>query len=110
MKRGTAKKRIPITLGIVALLSTSTFVSSYAQSITWLGRLGGDYSTASDVSDNGIVRAVRWTQAGGIEDLNTTYAALIRPGWRLTSAAAISSNGRYIVGVGESQPEGGSPR
>jgi len=50
----------------------------------------------------GSLGAVRWTQANGIEDLNQTYAALIRPGWKLTGAAAISSDGRYIVGVGAS--------
>ncbi|BCW94650.1 MAG: hypothetical protein KatS3mg018_0132 [Fimbriimonadales bacterium] len=52
-------------------------------------------------TDADATRAVRWTQAGGMEDLNTTYAALIRAGWRLTDATAISSDGRYIVGVGQ---------
>jgi uncharacterized membrane protein len=55
------------------------------------------------VGSIGFARAVRWTQANGLEDLNQTYAALIRPGWKLTAATAISSDGRYIVGVGEFQ-------
>jgi hypothetical protein len=55
------------------------------------------------VGSIGFARAVRWTQANGLEDLNQTYAALIRPGWKLTVATAISSDGRYIVGVGEFQ-------
>mgnify|MGYP000560223603 CR=1 FL=1 len=41
-----------------------------------------------------------------VEDLNTTYAALIRSGWKLAIASAISSDGRYIVGVGESLNDG----
>jgi uncharacterized membrane protein len=55
------------------------------------------------VGSIGFARAARWTQANGLEDLNQTYAALIRPGWKLTAATAISSDGRYIVGVGEFQ-------
>lgn len=47
-----------------------------------------------------FVRAVRWTQAGGIEDLNITYASLLTDGSELRSAHAISLDGRYIVGQG----------
>jgi uncharacterized membrane protein len=44
-------------------------------------------------------RAVRWTQAG-IEDLNQTYADLLRDGSILVFAHAVSPDGRYIVGTG----------
>jgi uncharacterized membrane protein len=45
------------------------------------------------------IRAVRWTQAG-IEDLNQTYADLLRDGSILVFAHAVSPDGRYIVGTG----------
>jgi probable HAF family extracellular repeat protein len=41
----------------------------------------------------------RWTAAGGMEDLNTTYASLLTNGSVLWEARAISPDGRYIVGV-----------
>jgi uncharacterized membrane protein len=74
----------------------------------------GMQSVAYDVSADGSVvvgamyyvgffysysRAVRWTQAG-IEDLNQTYADLLRDGSILESAHAVSPDGRYIVGTG----------
>jgi probable HAF family extracellular repeat protein len=77
-----------------------------------LGTLGGDYSEAYGVSADGSVvvgrarnaagdwRAFRWTAAGGMEDLNTTYASLLTPGSELWEARAISPDGRYIVGYG----------
>jgi probable HAF family extracellular repeat protein len=45
-------------------------------------------------------RAFRWTAAGGMEDLNTTYAHLLTDGSELYRANAISPDGRYIVGRG----------
>jgi probable HAF family extracellular repeat protein len=77
-----------------------------------LGHLGGRYSAAYGVSADGSVvvgrahnaawdwRAFRWTAAGGMEDLNTTYANLLPPGSYLERATAISPDGRYIVGWG----------
>jgi hypothetical protein len=50
--------------------------------------------------DAGWARAFRWTAAGGMEDLNTTYASLLTDGSELWEARAISPNGRYIVGYG----------
>jgi probable HAF family extracellular repeat protein len=77
------------------------------------GARGGDRSAAVGVSADGSVvvgayqprgdwleRAFRWTVAGGMEDLNITYASLLTPGWLLAGALAISPDGRYIVGVG----------
>jgi hypothetical protein len=43
-------------------------------------------------------RAFRWTAAGGMEDLNITYAHLLTDGSELYGANAISPDGRYIVG------------
>lgn len=73
----------------------------------------GAAMTPADTTADGTVvvgtdsagRPVRWTQAGGMEDLNVTYASLIRSGWRLASATAISSDGRYIVGIGRNTDE-----
>jgi probable HAF family extracellular repeat protein len=48
----------------------------------------------------GEQRAFRWTQAGGMEDLNRTYASLLSDGSRLEEARAISPDARYIVGRG----------
>jgi probable HAF family extracellular repeat protein len=77
-----------------------------------LGTLGGNRSEAWGVSADGSVvvgwafnaagqvRAFRWTQAGGMEDLNQTYASLLTGGSELFTASAISPDGRYIVGQG----------
>jgi probable HAF family extracellular repeat protein len=84
-----------------------------------LGTLGGDWSEAYGVSADGSVvvgwarnaavqeRAFRWTAAGGMEDLNTTYAHLLTDGSKLLTARAISPNGRYIVGSGFKAATGG---
>jgi probable HAF family extracellular repeat protein len=78
-----------------------------------LGTLpGSDQSWAFGVSADGSVvvgyaynaegqeRAFRWTAAGGMEDLNITYANLLTNGSVLEVASAISPDGRYIVGWG----------
>jgi probable HAF family extracellular repeat protein len=59
-------------------------------------------SVVVGVADNaaGQKRAFRWTAAGGMEDLNTTYAHLLTNGSELREARAISPDGRYIVGKG----------
>jgi len=66
-------------------------------------------SVAYDVSADGSVivgqagrnRAARWTPPfSSGEDLNTTYADLLRDGSRLEAARGISADGRYIVGWG----------
>jgi probable HAF family extracellular repeat protein len=77
-----------------------------------LGTLGGGESRAFGVSADGSVvvgwaenaagqtRAFRWTAAGGMEDLNITYAHLLTNGSELRIAYAVSPDGRYIVGSG----------
>jgi probable HAF family extracellular repeat protein len=106
-----------------ALLSASFLLFAatvgWSQSLTWLGTLPvGDWSVAYGVSADGSVvvgwadnaavgrRAFRWTQAGGMEDLNITYAHLLTPGSVLREAYAISPNGRYIVGRGRNAATG----
>jgi probable HAF family extracellular repeat protein len=49
---------------------------------------------------DGSARAMRWTQAGGLEDLNVTYASLLGRGKILEWAHDITPDGRYIVGWG----------
>lgn len=75
---------------------------------------GGSYSRAYDVSADGFIvvgeasnsdrrlHAFRWTPARGMEDLNQTYAHLLPgdPISHLAAGAAITPNGRYIVGWG----------
>ena len=58
-------------------------IAGWSQSITWLGTLGGDRSSAWGVSADGTVvvgaarnaagqdRAFRWTVDGGMQDLGT---------------------------------------
>jgi len=76
----------------------------------------GNWSEAYSVSGDGSVvvgwaesidrrievqiRAFRWTPLGGMEDLNRTYARLLTDGSILIAAYGISSDGRYIVGMG----------
>ena len=50
--------------------------------------------------DDNRLRAFRWTEGQGLEDLNTTYASLLSDGSVLVEARAISPDGRYIAGVG----------
>jgi len=76
-----------------------------------LGTLGGNESRAYGVSGDGSIvvggsftasgawNAFRWTR-NGIENLNTTYSALLVNGSVLNGAHAVSPNGRYIVGYG----------
>ena len=85
-----------------------------------LGTLGGRESKAHGVSADGSVvvgeaynaagqtRAFRWTAAGGMENLNTTYAHLLTDGSKLYRANAISLDGRYIVGQGYNAATGRS--
>jgi len=79
-----------------------------------LGMLNGLDTGAYDVSADGSIvvggagnpfgfeleRAIRWTASGGMEDLNITYADLLRDGSSLQAAFGISASGQYIVGWG----------
>ncbi len=86
-----------------------------AQSLTWLGTLGGTYSSASAVSDDGIIageaanldeqsRATRWIRPDNIQDLGTL-------GGVSSDAQDISSDGSVIVGSsGAAVGDGGAFR
>lgn len=77
-----------------------------AQSLIWLGTLGGREGWAYDVSDNGkvvvgaardssgSVRAFRWTPSGGMQDLGSL-------GGILSNAFGVSADGSVIVGKAE---------
>ncbi len=106
---------------VSASLWTVVATAGWSQRLTWLGTLGGGSSVASAVSADGSVvvgyarnasgysRACRWTvtQSGiQIEDLNQTYASLLRDGSALWKATAISPDGRYIVGQGYNRARG----
>lgn len=111
VQNGVRSNGVLRTCGIgVATVAVSHMLM--AQSLTWLGTLGGNASRAYGVSADGNVvvgwayntagapRAFRWTAASGMEDLNITYASLLTGGSELGEAAAISSDGRFIVGIG----------
>jgi probable HAF family extracellular repeat protein len=59
----------------------------------------GSIIVGSMRKSDGTYRAMRWTQAGGLEDLNVTYASLLQ-GAVLAEAFDITPDGRYIVGYG----------
>ncbi|ACY47234.1 HAF repeat-containing protein [Rhodothermus marinus] len=74
-----------------------------------LGSLGGLSTAATAVSDNGVVvgygenalgqvRAFRWTEQTGIQDLTALYGHLLDSGSYFLSALDISKNGEFIVG------------
>ncbi len=77
-----------------------------------LGTLGGTEGWASAASADGHEvagmarnasgqwRAFRWTPPAGMVDLNQAYAHLLTNGSRLEEAYAISTDGRYIAGIG----------
>ena len=106
--RRERKNWLVLSVSLSVVLGVGTRVE--AQSLTWLGTLGGDWSEAYGVSADGTVvvgwawngryRAFRWTPTGGMEDLNSTYANLLTNGSYLEIARALSPDGRYIVGEG----------
>jgi len=85
---------------VLSLIATA----SWSQSITWLGTLGGHWSEAYGVSDNGVVvgwaynasgqkRAFRW-QNGVMQDLGTL-------GGGISEAWGVSADGAVVVGWAE---------
>jgi probable HAF family extracellular repeat protein len=85
---------------VLSLVATA----GWSQSLTWLGTLGGNISSAHDVSadgsvvvgvaqdSNGFYRPFRWTPGGGMQDLGTL-------GGRHGEATRVSPNGATIVGT-----------
>jgi probable HAF family extracellular repeat protein len=89
-----------ISACVLSLIATA----GWSQSLTWLGTLGGNISSAHDVSadgsvvvglaqdSNGFYRPFRWTPGGGMQDLGTL-------GGRHGEAQRVSPNGATIVGT-----------
>lgn len=85
-----------------------------SNTMTDLGTLGGVASSANAVSTDGSVvvgssqnvaaasRAFRWTAGGGMEDVANWLgnAGVVLPGWTLTDATGVSSDGSVVVGIG----------
>ncbi|GBC94003.1 hypothetical protein HRbin15_02508 [bacterium HR15] len=90
-----------VWLALGWLLGATTSLN--AQTLTWLGTLGGTGSVAYGVSGDGAVvvgsvglagnqnRAFRWTQNGGMEDIGTL-------GGNWSAAYDVSSDGSVVVG------------
>ena len=96
---GNKWRKSLISVCVMSVVATA----SWAQSLIWLGTLGGSYSEALGVSADGSVvvgisrdaagqnRAFRWTLSGGIQDLGTL------PG--NSGAWAVSADGGVVVGA-----------
>ena len=93
---------VPVVLVTLGML-LGVITPLHAQSLTWLGTLGGNYSWAYGVSadgsvvvgasynGSGYVRAFRWTQSGGMQDLGTL-------GGNSSWAYGVSADGSVVVG------------
>lgn len=100
---GTRRRRVAGLSLLMSTMSVTSVTVASAQTLTWLGTLGGGYSVARDVSADGRVvvgwaenasgqrRAFRWTQAGGMKDLGTLGGIDSR-------AFDVSADGRVVVG------------
>lgn len=90
------------TVALVLGIGLGAWTTGYAQSLTWLGTLNGDWSEAYGVSADGRVvvgqaraaegiRAFRWMEGVGMQDLGTL-------GGRESAAYSVSWDGRVVVG------------
>ena len=76
-----------------------------AQSLTWLGTLGGNTSSASDVSDDGSVVAGVAQDSGGLnkafvwQRITGKLTGLGTFGGNYSSAAGVTGNGGTIAGT-----------
>ncbi|MCS6830260.1 MAG: dockerin type I domain-containing protein [bacterium] len=97
-----------MALLFAASLLVGTLGGVSAQSLNWLGTLGGTRSVAYDVSDNGVVvgwsynsggwvRAFRYSSVTGMEDLGTL-------GWVSSVAYGVSGDGSVVVGAASYVP------
>jgi probable HAF family extracellular repeat protein len=93
-------------MGSVLVASVVLSATSWSQSLTWLGTLGGSESYAYGVSADGAVvvgyaenangyyRAFRWTASGVMQDLGTL-------GGDYSWAYGVSADGSVVVGYAE---------
>lgn len=105
-----------VVVGFATLTNGSSRAFRWTQSggMVDLGTLAaaGRFSHAQAVSGNGSVivglsyysnsqfTAFVWTQERGMRNLLQSYASALPIGWTLNTAFAVSSNGRYIAGIG----------
>ncbi len=82
--------------GIMRDLSTSAGERSWAYDVSGDGRT----VVGEALTSTGVLYAFRWTESGGMENLNDTYGFLFTDPSEMYSAYAITSDGRYIVGRG----------
>jgi probable HAF family extracellular repeat protein len=94
-----------MAMGLACVASFALWTTSWSQSLTWLGTLGGSQSVAYGVSADGSVvvgwadnasspnqsRAFRWTAQTGMQDLGTL-------GGSYSQAYAVSADGSVVVG------------
>jgi probable HAF family extracellular repeat protein len=75
-------RQSPVRLSLMASVLLLLTTAGWSQSLTWLGR-GEAYGVSADgrvvvgwaKNAAGWHRAFRWTAAGDMQDLNTTYAS-----------------------------------
>ena len=100
MKRTTQNRFKALTSACVMVMMATV---AWSQTLTWLGTLGGDWSSAFGVSADGSVVvgrsrnstgqeiAFRWTALGGMQSLGTF-------GGDRSGAVSVSANGNIVVG------------
>jgi probable HAF family extracellular repeat protein len=85
--------------GMVALAGGLPYTQAFGISGDGRVIVGWDYANASDTSTDAFV----WTQESGIQQLQETLLAngvSNLGGWRLSTAYAVSGDGRWVVGSG----------
>lgn len=97
------QNRVKVLISACMLLLMATVAWSQQPSLRWLGTLGGDWSAAFGVSQDGSVVvgrsrnragreiAFRWTASGGMRSLGTF-------GGDSSGATAVSADGTIVVG------------
>jgi probable HAF family extracellular repeat protein len=88
--------------GLQSLQTNVTFLHSSAVDVS----ADGTRAVGTVVTDSQEEHAAIWTQQGGLEDMNVVYRSALPHGWTYVTAAAISANGRWIVGTALSPKRG----
>lgn len=88
--------------GMQLLDGNSAATASFALSVSADGsRIVGNFALAPNFES-----AFLWTAADGLRSLDQMFKAALPRGWRFVTAAAISSDGRWIVGTAYSSRKG----